>query len=208
MHYGRRMVEPAVQEQEKNAAAGEGQASDERDLERAVREHGAAMLSVARGLLSNEDDARECVQQAYLQAFAKISSFKGRSLFRTWLHRIVVNTALGILRKRKRQRTQSIDDLLPEFDSDGCRVEPSWQFNVSLEQMLERDQVRDLVRRSIEELPDSYRIVLVLRDIEGYDTNEVATLLDTNAGAIKTRLHRARLALKKKLEPLWSKDEL
>ncbi len=166
------------------------------------------MLSVARRLLINEDDARECIQEAYLLAFAKINSFEGRSSFRTWLHRIVVNCALGILRSRKPHNTQSIDDLLPVFDSDGCRIEPTWQFNEPLLKILERNQARDLVHRSIQSLPDTYRIVLMLRDIEGYDTEEVATLLETNTGVIKTRLHRARAALKKQLEPIFGKGEL
>ncbi len=197
------MSEPTEQ-----IAVNQDYAADGNDLERAIREHGAAMLWVARRLLGNEDEARECVQEAYLLAFAKIASFEGRSSFRTWLHRIVVNTALGLLRKRKRKETESLDDLLPVFDSDGCRVEPSWRFNEPLERMLERNDVQNIVCRSIASLPESYRIVLALRDIEGYDTAEAATLLETNAGVIKTRLHRARAALKKKLEPLWSRGEL
>lgn len=197
------MSEPA-----KQIPVGADHFADGNDLERAVREHGAAMLSVARRLLINEDDARECIQEAYLLAFVKINSFEGRSAFRTWLHRIVVNSALGILRSRKQHNTQSIDDLLPVFDSDGCRIEPTWQFNEPLLKILERNEVRDLVHRSIQKLPDKYRIVLMLRDIEGYDTDEVATLLETNTGAIKTRLHRARAALKKQLEPLFGKGEL
>lgn len=183
-------------------------AADRDDLERAVREHGGAMISVAQRFLRNEDDARECVQEAYLRAFAKIRTFEGRSSLRTWLHRIVVNVALGMLRSPKRRDTQLVDDFMPVFDSADCRVEPSWRFDETLEQMLERREVRDLVRRAIQELPDTYRIVLMLRDIEGYDTREVATMLETNIGAIKTRLHRARAALKKQLEPLWSEGRL
>ncbi len=108
-------------------------AASDTELERAVREHGAAMLAVARRLLGNEDDARECVQDAYLRAFAKADLFEGRSSFRTWLHRIVVNTALGMLRKRKQRGMQTIDGLLPEFDASGCRIEPLWHFTESLE---------------------------------------------------------------------------
>ncbi len=196
-----------------NSSVDTSQAIENQDLRDtaladAVREHGGAMLSVARRLLGNEEDARECVQEGYLRAFSKAESFEGRSSFRTWLHRIVVNTALGILRSRKRAPTQSIDDLLPEFDAEGCRIEPDWHFNEPLERMLERDDVRSLVRRSIDGLPDPYRTVLLLRDIEGFTTDEAAAMLETNTGAIKTRLHRARAALKKQLEPLWARGEL
>lgn len=208
IHHENFWAKVQVSEPVEQTPVGPDQFADEKDLERAIREHGAAMLSVARRLLINEDDTRECVQEAYLLAFARISSFEGRSSFRTWLHRIVVNSALGILRSRKRHNTQSIDDLLPVFDSDGCRIEPTWQFNEPLSKILELNETRDLVRCSIENLPDKYRIVLMLRDIEGYDTEEVATLLGTNTGVIKTRLHRARAALKKQLEPLFEKGAL
>jgi RNA polymerase sigma-70 factor (ECF subfamily) len=181
---------------------------DDSDLERAIREHGPAMLAVARRLLSNEDDARECVQDAYLRAFAKADLFEGRSTFRTWLHRIVVNAALGILRSRKQRKTQTIDGLLPEFDANGCRIEPMWQFTESLEQMLEREETRVAVHQAIDALPDIYRIVLVLRDIEEYSTEEVSNLLETNIAVVKTRLHRARAALKKQLEPQWVSGDL
>jgi RNA polymerase sigma-70 factor, ECF subfamily len=180
----------------------------ESELERAVREHGGAMLAVARRLLGNEEDARECVQDAYLSAFAKADLFEGRSSFRTWLHRIVVNAALGRLRSRKQRGTQTIDGLLPEFDASGCRIEPMWQFTESFERSMERAEVRAAVQDAIAALPDIYRVVLVLRDIEEYSTNEVAALLETNIAVVKTRLHRARSALKKLLETQWSRGEL
>ena len=178
------------------------------ELERAVRDHGGAMLAVARRLLGNNEDARECVQEAYLTAFAKAAMFEGRSAYRTWLHRIVVNTALGLLRRRKLRGSPSIDGLLPEFDGNGCRIEPMWQFEEPLERSIERKQVRLAVRTAIDALPDLYRVVLVLRDIEELSTEEVAALLETNVPVVKTRLHRARSALKKLLEAQWSKGEL
>ncbi len=178
------------------------------ELESAVREHGGAMLAVARRLLGNEDDARECVQDAYLSAFSKADLFEGRSSFRTWLHRIVVNAALGRLRLRKQRGTQTVDGLLPEFDASGCRIEPMWQFTESLERTMEREAVRAAVQDAIAALPDIYRVVLVLRDIEEYSTEEVAALLETNIAVVKTRLHRARSALKKLLETQWSRDEI
>lgn len=98
--------------------------SEPAELERAVREHGRAMLAVARRLLGNDEDARECLQKTYLSAYAKAATFEDRSAYHTWLHQIVVNTALGMLRKRKQRGTPSIDGLLPEFDGNGCRIEP------------------------------------------------------------------------------------
>ena len=183
---------------------------DVAEFERAIRQHGGAMLAVARRLLGNEADAHDCLQEAFLQAFDKLDSFQGRAALRTWLHRIVVNTALMTLRRRKRKNEQPIDPLMPEYDANGCRLEPSWQaagqLAESADSLIQRAEVRALVLNAIDRLPDSYRIVLVLRDIEEYNTDEVAKLLETNPGAVKTRLHRARAALKKLLEPVFRGD--
>ena len=166
------------------------------------------MLAVARRLLGNDEDARECVQDAYLAAFAKAATFEGRSAYRTWLHRIVVNTALGILRKRKQRGMPSVDGLLPEFDGNGCRIEPMWQYEESLEKSMEREDARSAVRTAIDALPDLYRAVLVLRDIEKFSAAEDASLLETNVPVVKSRLHRARAALKKLAESQWTRGEL
>ena len=161
------------------------------------------MLATARRLMRDDAAAEDCLQDAFLNAFRSIDRFEGRSSLATWLHRITVNAALMRLRTRKRLGEQPIDALLPEFDENDCRIEPNWQFRETAEQSLERQQVRETVLAKINELPDPYRIVLMLRDIEELSTAEVATLLETSEGAVKTRLHRARSALKKLLEPIW-----
>ena len=190
------------------SAEGAGEtAPDERaEFERVIRQHGGSMLAVARRLAGNEADAHDCLQEAFLQAFDKLDSFEGRAALRTWLHRIVVNTCLMALRRRKRKNEQPIDPLMPEFDANGCRLEPTWRLEESADSLVQRQEVRALVLSAIDQLPDSYRIVLVLRDIEEYNTDEVAKLLETNPGVVKTRLHRARAALKKLLEPVFSGD--
>ena len=176
---------------------------DDRAYELLVRQHAPRMLATARRLLNDEAAAEDCVQEAFLNAFRSIGRFEQRSSLGTWLHRITVNAALMRLRTRKRQGEQSIDDLMPEFDENDCRIEPNWQFRESTEQSLQRREVRELVLAKIGELPDTYRIVLMLRDIEEMNTAEVAELLETTEGAVKTRLHRARAALKKLIEPVW-----
>lgn len=176
-------------------------------FEQLVRTHGPRMLSVARRILRSEDDARDCLQEAFIRAFSAINQFEGRASLGTWLHRITVNAALMKLRSRKSVPEQSIEDLMPNFDSDGCRIEPMWQFDESVETMIGRREVRDLVLASIGKLPDSYRTVLLLRDIEEHTTEEVASELGISAGAVKIRLHRARAALKKLLEPVFERGE-
>ncbi len=174
---------------------------DDASYEQLVRTYGGRMLAVARRLVRNEEDARDCVQEAFLQAFRNIEKFEQRASLGSWLHRIVVNAALMKLRARARRPEESIEDLLPQFDADGQRTAPEAELAVSLE-LLESREVREAVRRSIDQLPDGYRNVLLIRDIEGYDTEETAKLLGLTPGAVKTRLHRARTALKSLLAPV------
>ena len=168
-----------------------------------VGTHAAPMLAVARRLLRDEEDARDCVQDALVRALQNIASFEGRASLKTWLHRIVVNCALMHLRKRESQAEQSLDELMPKFDQDGYLIGPTGMADTSIDDLLDRSNVRRLVHCSIDRLPDSLRTVLLLRDIEGYDTEEVAKMLDISAGAAKVRLHRARTALRKMLEPVF-----
>jgi RNA polymerase sigma-70 factor (ECF subfamily) len=158
------------------------------------------MLQVARRMMPSEDDARDVVQEALLSAFRSIGSFEGTARLTTWLHRIVVNAALMKLRSRRRRREESIDDLLPRFDDDGHFAEPVAPWEVEAETLLERHETRGMVRRAIERLSENYRSVLILRDIEELDTEETAAALGIQVNAVKTRLHRARQALRTLLE--------
>jgi RNA polymerase sigma-70 factor (ECF subfamily) len=181
---------------------------DPASFEQLVRAHGKAMLAVARRLVRNEADAHDCVQEAFLKAFQSIDGFEGRAQLGTWLHRIVVNVALGRIRTRTRRAESSIEDLLPEFDAEGSRLESERGGAASPESILESAEIVKHVRRCIDQLPESYGNVLILRDIEGYDTDETATFLGMRPGAVKTRLHRARAALKTLLELATSEGGL
>jgi RNA polymerase sigma-70 factor (ECF subfamily) len=168
-----------------------------------VKSYGPQMLATARRIARDEDTAREALQDAFLSAHKNIHRFERRSALSTWLHRVVVNAALMKLRAKKRLEECSIDELLPQFDGLGYLIGPSSMSSEPVDQMMERRAVCDMVRQGIESLPDSYRAILVLRDIEGFDTAEAAKLLGISTGAAKVRLHRARLALKKLLEPVF-----
>jgi RNA polymerase sigma-70 factor (ECF subfamily) len=174
----------------------------EKDSEKLVREHISWMLALARRMLGDHALAEDAVQDAFINAFRALDSFEGRSSLKTWLHRITVNACLTKMRQSRQRAEQVIDEYLPEFDQYNCRIEAPWDHLASVDDILENDQLRDLVRTKIFELPEQYRNVLLLRDIEGYDTGEVALLLDISVSNVKVRLHRARSALKKLLEPL------
>ena len=158
------------------------------------------MLAVSRRFLRNEDDARDAVQDAYLSAFRSIDRFEGDALLSTWLHRIVVNACLMRLRTRRRRPETSIEDLLPGFLENGRLAVNQGTKRDQADRVLETRQLRALVTEAIDQLPDIYRTVLILRDIEGFDTEQTAGVLELSVPAVKTRLHRARQALKELLD--------
>jgi RNA polymerase sigma-70 factor, ECF subfamily len=164
-------------------------------FETMIRVFGGRLLAVARRFTRNDEDARDVVQSAYLSAFRGLNEFEGACQLSTWLHRIVVNTALMQLRSRRRKPEDSIDVLLPAFQEDGHHVEQFSDWSAPADQLLERKQTRATVRACIEQLPENYRAVLMLRDIEELSTQEVAGILTMTPTAVKVRLHRARQAL-------------
>jgi RNA polymerase sigma-70 factor (ECF subfamily) len=176
--------------------------------EELVRTHGPRLLATAKRLLPNEEDARDAVQDAFLSAFRSLDGFAGDALLSTWLHRITVNAALMKLRARRRKPEASIDELLPRFLEDGHQADPAVPWRAPDESPLERAQTRELVRKSIDALPESYRTVLVLRDLEELDTEETAALTGLTVNAVKTRLHRARQALRQLLDPHFRSGSL
>lgn len=174
---------------------------EEAAFEELVRTHGGRLLAVARRYLPSEDDARDAVQDAFLSAFKALPAFEGQAKLSTWLHRIAVNAALMKLRTRRRKPEQSIDDLLPGFLEDGHLEKPASEWMPVPLDLVERKEIAEIVRSNIARLPDNHRHVLLLRDIEEFDTEETAGMLEITPNAVKTRLHRARLALRELLEP-------
>lgn len=182
-------------------------AGEERAFDDLVRLAGGRMLAVARRMLNREDDAQDAVQEAFLSAFKSLPSFDGRSQLTTWLHRITVNCCLMKLRGQRRRPETSIDEFLPHFLPDGHQTNPSSAWNLEAGAGIEQAEVRDLVRAKINQLPDPYRVVIMLRDIEELSTEETAEALGMTVNAVKTRLHRARQALRALLDPHFQSKE-
>jgi RNA polymerase sigma-70 factor (ECF subfamily) len=176
-------------------------AGDDLAYEELVHRETRHLLAVARRLLRNDEDARDAVQQAFLSAFRALPAFNGQSRITTWLHRIVTNAALMKLRTRGRRPEDSIDDLLPGYLEDGHHVEQFSEWALPADAQLVRQETRARVRAAIGRLPESYRTVLMLRDIEELSTEDTARALGVNANTVKIRLHRARQALVKLLTP-------
>jgi RNA polymerase sigma-70 factor (ECF subfamily) len=177
------------------------QSGDAAAFEQLVRQHGPRLLRVARRFLWSEEDARDAVQDAFVAAFRSIGRFEASSQLSTWLHRIIINASLMKLRSQRRHPEEDIEQFLPRFLEDGHQVTPTPSWIESADSALERTEVCTLVRSLIERLPEGYRSVLLLRDIEELTTEEVAGLLEITPNAVKVRLHRARQALRALLEP-------
>jgi RNA polymerase sigma-70 factor (ECF subfamily) len=200
------MVSPAspnpidLSDAEERALVARLKGDDDGAYEEVVRRFGPRMLSVARRMLTQEQDAQDAVQDAFLSAFKAIGNFQGDAKLATWLHRIVVNAALMKLRSKRRKPEASIDDLMPKYHEDGHR-RSNGDWRVTHDTAVQTSEIREQVLAAIDRLPDLYRDILMLRDIEELSTEEAAKQLEITEGAVKTRLHRARLALRESLDP-------
>ena len=164
-------------------------AGEDEAFESLLKAQSPALLRTARRFLRCEEDARDAVQDAFLSLFKSIASFESNSQLSTWLHRILINCCLMKLRKQRRH---------PEEEFEG---EPAAAVIESAESALHRAELRNFVRASIDTLPERYRAVVLLRDIEECSNGEVARLLDVTPNAVKVRLHRAHQALRTMLDP-------
>lgn len=182
--------------------AGDGDAFEE-----TVRTYSSRLLAVTRRILNNDEEARDALQDTFLSAFRAIGNFDGNSRLSTWLHRIAVNAALMKVRTRKRKPERSIEELLPGFREDGHHAEGFVAWDPPVDVAMEIAHNRALVRECIAELPEQYRMVLMMRDIEDVDTAEVAAMLGITPNAVKIRLHRARQALRTLLAPHFRRDQ-
>lgn len=176
-------------------------AGDEDAFELVVRTFSGRLLAVTRRILGSDEDARDAVQDAFLSAFRSLERFEGGSLLSTWLHRIAVNAALMKLRTRRRKPEDPIEPLLPVYQENGHHQENFSSWNEPVDVAMSRAENRARVRACIEQLPESYRTILLLRDIEEMDTEATARALGISPNAVKIRLHRARQALRGLLAP-------
>ncbi|MEP3524950.1 MAG: sigma-70 family RNA polymerase sigma factor [Hyphomicrobiales bacterium] len=173
-----------------------------------VKENTPWMMAVAFRILRDHSLVEDVVQTAFGKILDGLAGFEGRSKIKTWMHRIVINETLMVVRKRSRLNEDSLDELLPIFDKNKCRIEEPWDTIDTPELLMEKSQTAAKVMEKINLLPDQYRIILILRDIEEFTTTEVAEQLNLSESNVKVRLHRARAALKKLLEPLMRRHVL
>ncbi len=155
-----------------------------------ARRHGPRLLAVCRRLMKDEEEARDALQDAFIQVLRSIGGFSGRSLLGTWLHRVTVNACLMRLRARRRRPEVPLASV-PPAHRERALGSGDWDPTG----LLVREHRRRVLWACIRQLPAPYRAVLVLRDLEDRDTRETASLLGTTGAAVKVRLHRARRAV-------------
>lgn len=165
-----------------------------------IRPHERSVYMMALSYMKNEAEAEDVAQEAIVRAYQHLSSFRSEARFSTWLISITLNEARSRLRRKSTVRMESLDT----SESDGTPVSPAllrdWREIPS--ESLERNEVRVMLQDAIQSLPDIYREVFQLRDVEELNINETAAALGISVPAVKVRLHRARLMLQRQLAPL------
>jgi RNA polymerase sigma-70 factor (ECF subfamily) len=164
-----------------------------------VRPYERSVYVMALSYMKNREDAEDVAQEAFLRAFRKLASFRAESKFSTWLISITINEARTRLRRQALVRMEPLDQLPDEDKGISPALLRDWREIPS--EAVERDEVRVLIQRAVEQLPEIYRQVFLLRDVEELTINETAEALNISIPSIKVRLHRARMMLQKQLAP-------
>jgi RNA polymerase sigma-70 factor, ECF subfamily len=181
------------------------QAGDVSAFEQLVRMYDRNIFRLAQHITQNREDAEDVVQEAFLKAFTNLKNFQGNSKFYTWLVRIAVNEALMKLRKRRTGKMVSLDEDIETGEDSVPREIADWSPNP--EQLYTQSELNDILGKTIQGLPSSFRTVFVLRDVEGLSTEETAEALGLSVPAVKSRLLRARLQLRDRLNRYFKKKK-
>jgi len=162
-----------------------------------VKKYEKQVFNLAYRMIGNYDDANDLAQEAFLRVYRSLPKFRGDAAFSTWLYRIVSNTCLDELRRRKQQRIESLDGPITSETGDYVR---QIQANSDLPEVtVEKQELREFVQKAINQLPEDHRVVIILRDLQGLSYQEIADILNCSIGTVKSRLNRGRLKLRYEL---------
>ena len=164
-----------------------------------IRPYERSVYVMALSYMKSEADAEDVAQEAFIRAFRKLESFRAESKFSTWLISITINEARTRLRRQALVRMEPLDQLPDEDKGISPALLRDWREIPS--EAVEREEVRNLIRLAVEQLPDIYRQVFLMRDVEELTINETAEALNISIPSVKVRLHRARMRLQKQLAP-------
>src|SRR6266567_7152534 len=179
------------------ALVARAQAGDQDAFSALVAEYSRKIYRLAKNITRNDEDAEDVLQEAFLKAYEHLDSFEGNSKFYTWIVRIAVNEALMKLRKRRGDKEVSLDEPVDLGEEEVKREVAVWEDNP--EQRYSREEMQQILNEAVDGLKEDFRTVFVLRDIEELSTEETAEALKISIPAVKSRLLRARLALRERL---------
>ncbi len=156
--------------------------------------------NLAMRITRNAEDTEEILQDVFVTVYRKIGDFQGKSAFSSWLYRITVNTSFMKLRKRKQNSCVALDDITPGTEHNAVAAEcEHWDADSASS----RHELREALESAISKLPEEYRVIFILRDVDGLSNQEVGKILDLTVPAVKSRLHRSRIMLRKKLQRFY-----
>jgi RNA polymerase sigma-70 factor (ECF subfamily) len=170
-----------------------------------VNRHQAKVYQLALKLTRNETDAEDVLQETFLRVYNRIETFRGEAAFSSWLYRIAANASFAKLGERKKHDHADLDDIHPEYEAGLTQPVNDWSRQP--DSVLMSKETLGLLDKAISELPEEFRVVVLLRDVQGLSNAQVADILDLTVAAVKSRLHRARLVLRKKLSDYFVEPE-
>ncbi|MED5369928.1 MAG: sigma-70 family RNA polymerase sigma factor [Myxococcota bacterium] len=173
---------------------------DPRSFEELFRRYSDRVFSIAMGMVRNEPEAHDVVQETFLNAYRKLHTYRAESPFRGWLFRIASNASLMRLRSRRRRPEQPLRIQGPSYSEDGGFERPVVDLRPLAPKSMEDRELGERLHQAIDALPDKYRAVLILADFEHLSMREIGERLDLSVPAVKTRLHRARLSIREALQ--------
>ncbi|MDN5205361.1 RNA polymerase sigma factor [Fulvivirgaceae bacterium BMA10] len=169
-----------------------------------IRKYNERLYRIARSFVQNEADVKDIMQDSYIRAFEKLDQFKGRAKFSTWLTKIFINTSLAKLKQNKQQRERTVDLSNELFETE----QSEFISQQNEEQKIIKSNIKKLLENSIDHLPEKYRTVFMMREVEGINVAETADCLNISEENVKVRLHRAKIMLKDLLKDHISEIEI
>ncbi len=164
-----------------------------------VENYQRKIYALAFNMTRNQMDAQDVTQEVLLSIYRKIDTFQGRSAFSSWVYRITLNASYMKLRNRKKEQYVSLDEFMPAFNNAGFQNEKVTDWSENTESLLFSNETKGVIEKAVDQLPEKEKVVFILRDVDGLSTEKVGEILDLTVPAVKSRLHRARLFLRKKL---------
>lgn len=184
---------------------GEFRTGNQGSFEELLSRYSNKVFSLASRLTRNSEDAEEVLQDVFVTVHRKITSFEGKSSFSSWLYRVTVNAAFMKLRKRRQDQSISLEDLVEQPHAASVLKSPENDY-VDAQSM--RNQMLEALEVAIRKLPDDYRPVFILRDVDGLTSREVGRILDLTVPAVKSRLHRSRLMLRRRMTRFFDEHKI